>query len=1056
MCVRTLLSQAVRLLYSVRVHLNTVLDGKYRIEGLLGEGGNGSVYRAWQMNLDRPVAVKLLHAERNNKPTAVERFKREALTVARLRHPNIVTVFDFGFEPGVGYFLVQELIGGGSLGDEIAAHGRIDWVLAIALLRQICSAVQAAHALGVIHRDLKPQNVLLDNAGSALLPKVLDFGIARLRDDASGSDVRLTRDGAMIGTPLYMSPEQFNGEVADERSDIYSLGCLLHEMLVGEPPFLASSFGALSYKHVHEAPRLPSGLVAQLPASLDAIVLKALAKAPGERFQSASELAHALGASSVDLGATTQPVDSNTNEMAPARAADTRAGRDTVFVGNLPEPLTTFVGRERDIAAVRSLMESARLATVAGPGGIGKTRLTLQVASTFARAFAHGVWFVELASITSGTQVAQAFASTLGVADDAHVAPAEAVVEYLRGRNALLAVDNCEHVRDAVAELVGAILRAAPGVRVLASSQATLGVPGEAVYRLAPLSLPDLDTAPTATSVLQSEAARLFADRARLNNPAFALTDRDAGVVSEICARLDGIPLAIELAAARTRVLALDDLLARLNDRFRLLRGGSSSSERRQTLAATLDWSYGLLDAREQTLLRRLAVFAGGFSLASVEEVCWGQGIDERDVLDLLERLVDRSLVVVRATGGSVRYDLLETIRQYGRERLEDANELVRLRALHRGWCLRLAEAAGQRINGPEQGEWIARLDLEHDNLIAAMYWSTYESGDADTTLRLCTALGRYWSVRVRWRQGQTILENALAAFPNASPGLVAEALYWLGTFAHKQSRLPQAIDVLERASALKRAAKDPRGEALVHQRLASVLREIGQTDRAEALFAENLAVFRSLGEGRLAAISINCLGAIAADRGDNAQAIARFEEALPLVRAEGDRAAECLFLSNLGECAFRIGRYDDAEKYLQDCLAMVHTYGTGEMIPDATIVLGRIAAKRGDFAAAEALCRRAVDVILERRRQTQLPMALSNMARIADEKGDLARAALLAATATAMREQMGTTHNNEAGADWDEWLARVQGALGARPFDALLARARGLSFDAALAEALK
>jgi len=383
---------------------------------------------------------------------------------------------------------------------------------------------------------------------------------------------------------------------------------------------------------------------------------------------------------------------------------------------NLPRQLTSFIGREREMAEVKRLLTTTRLLTLTGSGGCGKTRLALQVAADLVEEFANGVWLVELAALTDPALVPQAVASALGVREEPGRPLLATLSDYLKAKRLLLLLDNCEHLVAACAYLAEALLRACPHLRILATSREALNIAGETVWRVPSLSLPDLLHLPSVEHLTQYEAVRLFIERALISRPDFVLTSQGAPSVAQVCHRLDGIPLAIELAAARVKVLSVEQIAARLDNRFRLLTSGSRTAlPRQKTLRAAIDWSYDLLSETERMVLRRLSVFAGGWTLEAAEAICVGEGIEWHEVLDPLMQLVDKSLVMMEEQGGTVRYRLLETVRQYGRDKLPASGEADVVRGRHRDWYLALAERAEPELLGSNQAVWLERLETEHD-----------------------------------------------------------------------------------------------------------------------------------------------------------------------------------------------------------------------------------------------------------------------------------------------------------------------------------------------------
>jgi non-specific serine/threonine protein kinase len=643
---------------------------------------------------------------------------------------------------------------------------------------------------------------------------------------------------------------------------------------------------------------------------------------------------------------------------------------------NLPLPTTSFVARAGELGQLEQRMSCSRLVTLTGAGGCGKTRLALEVGHAHVDLFADGVWLIELASVADASLIPQSIATTLGIPSGNRRPPAETLIEYLGSRRVLLLLDNCEHLVDACADIVDRLLRVCVRLQILATSREALRVPGEAVWRVGSLSLADPDGlarpsgVDTVAKLLEAEAAQLFVDRARLVAPSFAITARNASAVARICQRLDGIPLAIELATARLPVLSVEQLADRLPHRLDLLAGGyRTASHRQQTLHATIDWSYKLLPDAERSLLRRLAVFAGGWSLEAAEALALDRLQAGEEVVEQLGTLVAKSMVLVeeppRAEPGSVRYHCLEPIRQFAEEHLVVSGEAAAARARHCKWYLSLAEQAWDGVQGSDPQRWLQRLDLEHDNLLAALSWSAADPNSVTTLLRLAGSLGPYWQARgLLVREGIGWLETALDhsdATPSADRAraldwlaqleagsgnvgrlnlleqsvaearavgdrrLLAMAVSHLGQALLSIGRLAEARGSLEEALAVSRAANLPREVASSQCWLGVILIAVGRLDAAEALLLESVALGRQTGHESPVAWSLRALGELYRARGDLARGRSAAVEGLAIARRiETDLWLVSLLLLTLGDLDAADGDWATARSWYRQCLQQV------------------------------------------------------------------------------------------------------------------------------------
>lgn len=683
---------------------------------------------------------------------------------------------------------------------------------------------------------------------------------------------------------------------------------------------------------------------------------------------------------------------------------------------NLPIQLTSFIGREREIAEIKRLLATARLLTITGTGGSGKTRLALQVAAEVMEAVPDGVWLIELAGLSDSVLVPHMVASALSVPEQPNRPVTDTLVGYLRTQSSLLVLDNCEHVLSACASLGQVLLQACSDLRILATSREALGVPGEILWPVPPLSMPGAREVPPLPHLMQYEAVRLFVERSVSSQPNFALSENNAPAVVQVCQRLDGIPLAIELAAGRARVLAVKQIAARLDDRFRLLTGGGRTAlPRHQTLRATMDWSYDLLSEPQRALWRRLSVFAGGCTLEAAEAVCSGEDVAGADILDLLSQLVDKSLVVAELSGGEARYRMLETVREYGRERLLEVGEDLAVRRRHRDWHLQLAERAGQELQGPGQQVWLERLETEHDNLRAALDWSKAEPGGVEAGLRLAGALFWFWWMRGYWSEGRRWLEGTLARSGEAPA-----------------SALPKAL----------------RGAANLawHQ---------GDYDHAVALCEKGLAVCADVGDREHTAWLLMNLGIVAMHKGESEHAARLFEDSLALGRELGHRVLISQALAQLGHLARRSGDYEKAAAFFKDSLALSREAGNKRLIAYALRSMGIVALRQEDYAAADAFYTESLTLCRDVGDRWVIEECLEGLAGVTCARGTYMHAARLFGAAEALRDLLGRRRLSADQAIYDERVESTRTALGDNAFAAAWAEGRAMTQQQAIESAL-
>lgn len=774
---------------------------------------------------------------------------------------------------------------------------------------KLAGALETAHRAGILHRDIKPANILYTDFGE---PALSDFGIAHITGGFK------TATGVFTGSPAFTAPEILGGDPPSQASDVYGLGATLFAALTGHAAFERRSGEQVIAQFLRiaseSAPDLRKGGV---PDDVAAIVDMAMARDPHDR-PSVVELCTEIQRVQALHGF---PVDemalrSEPQTDRPARQA-TRADGTGRTLGNIPLELTSFVGRRSELSEVKRALSATRLVTLTGIGGVGKTRLALRIAGEVRTDFRDGVWFVELGELRDESMLADVVTATLGVRDQSARPPPEVLIEFLSSRQLLLVLDNCEQVVDAAAKLAETLLRSCLEIRILATSREGLGIVGETVEPLSPLPCPATYSEPTPLGS-PDDAVALFAERAAAAVPGFELTTENAETIAQTCSRLDGLPLAIELAAARLRAMSPAQILDRLSDRFALLtRGSRGAPTRQQTLAWSIGWSYDLCTPDEQQVWRRLSVFSGSFELAAAEDIC-ACDLSAETFDDLVSSLVDKSILLRTEAQGVVRIRLLDTVRDYGRERLEHTDEYPQLRRRHLDWYRQLARDAEAGWFSALQVQWLDRVQRELPNLREALDFSIFEGGQ--DALDFAADLYQFWFLRGPFNEARRWLDRALAAVPNEPTTARARAIYAACMIASTQGDIAAAAALVGEGRALVQRTVDPIARSAVAIGDGFTALATGQVDHACACLQDALVV--GIGP-TMRGGALVILGWAQELRGESVAAMACYEGALALSESHGESMYRMLALLSMGGAKWRHGESDHAIQLVRQSLEL-------------------------------------------------------------------------------------------------------------------------------------
>jgi len=950
--------------------------GNYRLVSLLGQGGYAEVYLGQHVRLDLQAAIKVLHTHLTG--NEAEHFQQEAQTIAALAHPSIIRVFDYDVQEGVP-FLVMDYAHNGSLRRHYPKGSVVPLPEIISSVKQVASALQYAHEQKFIHRDVKPENMLLGRWEEVLLS---DFGLATVAHSTTSLSLQET-----IGTFAYMAPEQIEGHPR-AASDQYSLGVVVYEWLCGKRPF-EGSITEVMVKHLSTSPPPLREHMRTIPVEIEQVVLRALAKDSKARFASVQDFALALEEACRSEASSRQTL------LAPSSvspAVDRQAIKH-----NLPASLTPLIGRKQEVASACILLRrpEVRLVTLTGTGGVGKTRLALQVATEALADFFDGVSFVSLAPISDSALVIPTIAQVLDVKESGTSSLLDLLTAFLRDKHLLLCLDNFEQILPAAPHLADLLTRC-PHLKLLVTSRAVLHIQGEHEFPVPPLAVPDLTQFPPTDTLSDYAAVDLFLRRAQAVKPTFQLTGTNIQSVAEICVRLDGLPLAIELAAARIKLLSSQALLKRLGQRLQVLTSGARDvPARQQTLRNTITWSYELLNAQEQQLFRRLSVFVGGCTLEAIEAVCAALGDGVVSLLDSVVSLLDKSLLQqVDQEDDEPRLVMLETIREYGLECLETSEEMELTRRAHILYYLALAEEAEPEhgLVGSLQVEWLERLEREHDNLRAAMQWSV-EQGKGEigmeTALRLGGVLEWFWRVRGHWSEGRNFLELVLQGSEGVVAPVRAKALTAFGSLALVQGDFDRGEAVFEESLALFRKLADTRGIAFSLTQLGEVALTRSNHAAARSLIEEALALYRKVGFKQGIADSLFYLATVASRQGEYITARVLYEESLAIHRELENKKGIDNVLSQLAQMLFFCqGDPEEVRSLLEESLTLCREVGDKEGIAFCFYFLAQLALSQGDTTTARSLAEECVTICTEVGSKLGIAYTLSLLGRLEARQG--------------------------------------------------------------------
>lgn len=1004
---------------------------QYTIISAIGSGGMGRVYLAEDTKLGRRIALKFLAPEFASNREHLDRFIREARASSALNHPNICTIHEINDEADPPY-IAMEFVEGETVAEMIRRRRRnVQQAVEIAI--QTAEALADAHSNGIVHRDIKPANIIVNKHGRV---KILDFGLAKrmFAGEAQPDGQFQTHAGVVLGTASYMSPEQARGLTVDSRTDVWSLGVVLYEMLTGKLPFSGDTAADTFASLLTREPEPASAIVGEIPHELNALVMRALSRQREKRFQSMNDLlaelrtirqghfdpdalAHSPHVTNANTDEPTEVFHTAPTEHNPPPGTDRDAPVRHTNPNNLTATHARIIGREPEIASIASLLldPDVRLVTMTGIGGTGKTTLSRAVARRLLPEFENGVFFIEMADVSRPDVVASTIAQPLGVKEEGGRPLLDVLKDHLADKHMLLIIDNFEQVVDAAPQ-IAELLTASRMLKILVTTRELLRLTAEVEFQVPPLTVPDPGGESSFDDLRANEAVMLFAERARAARPSFVLTPENIADAAAICSRLDGLPLAIELAAARVKILSPGNVLSKLDNRLNLLTGGARDLPKRQkTMRGAVLWSYELLNDEEKAVFALLSVFSGGFRIDSAEHVC-GPAAESfsAETIDVISSLIDKSLLLKKETkDGESRFRMLEVVRDFAHEMLDAGGQVDEARRRHAEFFVGLAETAEPLLQGAQSDIWLAKLEEEHDNLRAAMEWGL--ANEPGLATRLAVAARNYWLVHSHLSEGFGWLKAVSESGFEPPPGLRFKLLNGLGLVARFRGDFETAREAYSAGLAAGQEAGDKPGTALSNRGLGLVAMQQGDLSAAKNHFDAGLAISRDLEDAYGIAMSLSFLGDLARTEGRFAEAKPHFEEAAGLFQGLHNRTALSDTLNNLGATKVCLGETAEAAVHFVEALV-----------------------------SANELSNRIT-----------ISFSLDGLAAVAVENGHLEKAAILAAAAAHLRDLIGYKIEPAEAGFRSRYLQKLNGMIAEPDMQRLSDMGRRMPLEDAVAEAL-